>query len=266
MKTFVTVLSNDQYLDGVVVLNRSLKAVGSKYPLCCLLSMAVSKESEYRLTKDNISIVRLNSPTLNAKVNGDNQEFSHWNYTFDKLQIWGLTQYEKIVYLDSDMLVVENIDSLFDRPAFSAVCAGKSFPGHKNWKDLNSGLMVILPSNAVKDALLSLVPSVIEEYKSKGLFVGDQDVLHKYLPEWPSMTSLHLDEGYNIFADCLTYYVNKLGYSVKRHKDKCIYIIHFIGKNKPWMRKTLKDWIRFAKMCVRNPYYLWAYKEYRTLL
>jgi glycogenin len=266
MKAFVTVLSNDKYLDGVIVLAKSLKAVNTIYPLYCLSSSGVSKNAERYLEQNGISILKIEAQTLSNEANGDGQEFSHWNYTFDKLQVWGLTQFEKIVFLDSDMLILRNLDSLFDKPAFAAVCAGKSYPTHKDWKELNSGIIVIDPDNTVKQSLIDLVAPVVSEFKRKGVPVGDQDVIHKFIPDWPSDTSLHLDEGYNILADYLTYYIRQEGYSLKNTAGKPIYVIHFIGRTKPWMKKSLRNWAWFIKMCLTNPYYYWAYKKYRSYL
>lgn len=266
MKAYITVLSNDNYLDGVIVLAKSLSAVRARYPLYCLTSSAVSGNTKQKLYKNGIKVIELECQTLSKEVNGKGEEFSHWNYTFDKLQVWGLTEFEKIVFLDSDMLILRNIDSLFDKPTFTAVCAGKSYPGHEEWRDLNSGLMVIVPDKTVKKSLLRLVDSVVNEFRNIGKSVGDQDVIHRLIPEWSSSVSLHLDEGYNIFADYLSYYIRRNGYIINGNSGKPIYVIHFIGRNKPWMKKNIRNWIWFIKMCLVNPYYYWAYKKYRSFL
>ena len=65
---------------------------------------------------------------------------------FNKFYIWTMTNYDKIVYMDVDMLVKENIADLFDRidgdNDFAAV------PDVSNADFFNSGLMVIRPSLA----------------------------------------------------------------------------------------------------------------------
>ncbi len=92
--------------------------------------------------------------------------------------------------------------------------------------------------------------------------VGDQDVIHEYLPDWKDETHLHLDEGYNMFADYLTWYIRNKGYTING-KGKPIYVIHFIGKLKPWMRPNVRKLLWLLRMCLCNPYYAWAYWTFR---
>lgn len=267
MKAYVTLLSNDKYYDGVLVLHRTLLELGSQYPLYCLLSESVDDKLENRLKKNNIPCIRLNHKTVNERANSEGQFFSHWNYTFDKLQIWGLTQFDKIVFLDSDMLILRNLDSLFECDSFSAVCAGASYPGHESWNALNSGLMVITPDKSIEANLIKLCQTVVQEFRQKNLSVGDQDVIHRYDPSWGDKPYLHLDEGYNLFAEYLAYYIRHLGYSMDSGiSQKPIYVVHFIGKFKPWMKPTLRNKIWLLRTWIRNPYYYKAYRKFRSYL
>lgn len=263
MKGYITLLSNSSYLPGVQVLARSLKAVESFYPLICVLSVDIDEQTETCLTEEGISCIRLSCSAIEEPVNPQGQSRSHWNYTFDKLQIWGLTQFEKVVFLDSDMLIVRNIDALFDCKPFSAVTADSLYPGNEAWAGgLNSGLMVIEPDKNVEKDLLNLVAPVVDEARKKNISVGDQDVIKRYLLGWAHDKSLHLDEGYNLFADHLTYYVRHLGYALDGSGGKPVYVVHFVGKAKPWMRKNLKMYVWFIKMCIVNPLYLHVYRRY----
>ncbi|CAE7648244.1 GYG2, partial [Symbiodinium microadriaticum] len=45
----------------------------------------------------------------------DGPQQSWSNSQFLKLNIWNLTCFEKVVYLDADTMIVEPIDELFDR-------------------------------------------------------------------------------------------------------------------------------------------------------
>lgn len=267
MKAYITLLSNSKYLPGVLVLYRSLKDVGAQYPLFCLLSVSVEKRTEQKLVDEGIRCLRLTRTAINCEVNPSGKNFSHWNYTFDKLLIWGLTQFEKVVYIDSDMLIVRNIDSLFEHKSFSAVSADASYPGNESWVGgLNSGIVVIKPDKGVEADLLQSIRPTVEKYKKQGQLVGDQDVVKSYLSDWGHQTFLHLDEGYNIFADHLTYYIRHLGYSLKSDAQKPIYVIHFIGKTKPWGKKTIREYIWLIRMCLKNPYYVIAYNRFMKYL
>ena len=164
MKAYITLLSNKNYLEGVLILNESLKKVNSAYPLYCMLSPNVDNSIQNRLENANVYCIRINKSVIENQESVNNDFFSYWNYTFDKLMIWGLTQFEKLVYLDSDMVILKNIDLLFDKESFSAVCAGKSFPGNDSWIELNSGVIVLTPDSEIEKKLIALAPKIIEEY------------------------------------------------------------------------------------------------------
>lgn len=266
MKAYITLLSSDNYYEGVVILKRCLSAVKAKYPLVCMLSHCVDESLKNKLISEGVDCICLENREFVIPSNPNGGAFSHWEYTFDKLQAWGLERYEKLVFVDSDMLVRENLDFLFDLPAFTAVCAGEAFQHSATWRGLNSGLIVIEPQKSVKDELFKLVRTVVVEYQLKGQFVGDQDVINAYIPEWPDQDGKHLDEGYNMFADYLSWYIRNEGYSWMKRNGKTIAIVHFIGKQKPWMKKNLRNWLWFIRECIRNPYYLFAYRQYMSYL
>ena len=57
--------------------------------------------------------------------------------TFTKINCWLLEQYSKCVFLDADILVLQNIDDLFEREEFSAAADA-------GWPDcFNSGVFVL---------------------------------------------------------------------------------------------------------------------------
>ena len=251
----------------MLVLHRSLRAARSSYPLYCVLSVSVDEETEHELEREGIPCIRLSCTAVDGNVNPFGQGFSHWNYTFDKLLIWGLTQFDKVVFLDCDMLVVRNLDSLFACEPFSAVSADVSWPGNEGWSGgLNSGLMVIVPDKGFERILLQSIRSVVERNRKKNCLVGDQDVIKACLADWGSRRSLHLDEGYNVFADHLTYYIRRLGYSMSGDEGKPIYVVHFIGKTKPWMKKTWKERVWLCRMWLKNPDYFKACRKFMDYL
>lgn len=265
MKAYITLLSNENYTKGVIGLFNSLQNTNAKYPLYCALSRLVTSETEELLKQKGINCIRLTRAVYIENAN--NQTGSqHWNYTFDKLLIWDLVQFEKLVFLDSDMMVVQNLDALFDCKPFSAVSADCSYPGNEGWAGgLNSGLMVIEPNRNVADELCSLTNEVVADFQRRGLPVGDQDVIKRYYARWADEKELHLDEGYNIFADHLDYYIEKMGYSLDSKAERPIYVIHFVGKHKPWMRKNIKGWLLYIKQALFNPYFRTIYTQYRKL-
>lgn len=267
MKAYITLLSNQDYYPGVVALWRALQAVRARYPLYCLLSVGVGSDVETALERAGVRCIRLERTAVSGLVNPNAGWGGHWNYTFDKLLVWEQTQFEKLVFLDSDMLILRNIDELFDREPFSAVVAGASYPGNESWTELNSGLMVIEPDKDVTDELLQLVVPEIERAHSEGRMVGDQDVIKRYLTEWKKRPELHLDEGYNLFAEYLGFYVRRLGYSLsEREEERPVRVVHFIGKAKPWMPKNARQRLWLWHRWMRDIHYAKAYYKYKQYL
>ena len=226
--SYVTVLSTESYLLGVLCMYKSLKNTNTNVPLTVVVTDNISEDIIKILENEGISVVRKPKIKITNIVNEQNKDskFMYWNNTFDKLHIFELVQFEKIVYIDSDMLILNNIDELFSRENLSAVVAGNFYPGNEEWVKLNSGLMVIEPKQGMLDSFMKILNSEI----LKGKIIGDQNIIQEYIPEWENKKELHLDHKYNIFFQYLEYYSEKYKKSLED-----ISIIHFISKNKPWM-------------------------------
>lgn len=107
---------------------------------------------------------------------------------FNKFRIWQLTEYEKLVYIDLDTLVVENVDELFDHPDVSA--APDILTGDK----FNSGVLVFKPSMDFADMFQrSVEHNTIFSYNK-----GDQGILNRIHDDWFSQDIRHrLPTKYN---------------------------------------------------------------------
>lgn len=266
MNAFITLISTEEYLPGVIGLKKSLERVGTKYPLYCMLSQRLQNQNHVYniLTAAGIGVINLDQSICDENVFMHNIHFPNWSYTLDKLQVFKLVNFEKVVFLDSDLLILQNIDELFEYKSFAGVCAGKSYPGNESWDGLNSGLMVVEPNLETFEGIFKLVPAVFDEFNDKALPLGDQDIIQRFIKDsWTS--DLQLDEGYNVFADYLSYYITNLGYSLGGDA-KPIKVIHFIGKYKPWMRPTIRQFFWLCSLLWRNPYYYSALCKYRKVL
>lgn len=229
-RAYVTVLSTDEYLIGVLVLNESLIKVNSKYKLVVLINDNISDEAKNILLQKNIEVIKIKSIDLPEWIiNNNNRKHTNWNYTFDKLAIFELTQFEKIVFLDSDMFVRNNIDELFDKPHMSAtVDRCDTILVKDNYQKLTSGMLVIEP----KEGIMSEFQQILNDdnIKDKYYNIGDQDIIQLYDTEWEYKKELHLPVKYNMFFLDIDYYVKKGIYKLKD-----ISVIHFITSNKPWI-------------------------------
>lgn len=209
-KSYVTVLSTDSYLTGVIALFELLKRTKPKIStFTVVINENIKPGTKRRLLQEGYKVILKHSITAPESIRAKNSigPTSNWNYTFDKFNLFELDEFDKIVYLDSDMYVNQNIDELFDKPHMSAVIAGKSYPGHEFWRELNSGIMVIEPKKGTVEKLINEMirmskPKIKKPYKRqaakrwkterkptiKGVFMnlfkyiqskGDQDVIEE---------------------------------------------------------------------------------------
>ncbi|MDB5870411.1 MAG: hypothetical protein JWP96_2743 [Polaromonas sp.] len=236
MRAYVTLLSTLNYLPGVIVLYESLKQVNFSYSFWVGISTNIPPHVDSELTNRGMHVIRL---PAGMEISGSLKEKSgHWSNTFDKLHLFGLMNFSKLVYLDSDMMVLKNIDELFEKPHMSAVAAGNLV--YADWKRLNSGLMVIEPEHQLPEKIAAKLQQAIQEAASAGIErIGDQDLINVYYPDWPDAELLHLDQGYNVFYSHLDNYIENHGYSLPGEndmKEELVRVVHFVGHNKPWMK------------------------------
>ncbi|MGN6196014.1 MAG: glycosyltransferase family 8 protein [Ginsengibacter sp.] len=229
-QAFVTFLATENFLPGVLTLNRSLKRFGNtNYPLVVIVSEIISERSVKTLKECGLTVKivkEIQSPYLIKK------DYRNFGSTFTKLRIFELCEYDKIVYLDADMLVCDNIELLFQKLHMSAVIAGGILPSNKMWEDLNSGLLVIEPSRDLFNKIfvaLKFLPS------KDG---SDQGFLHQFFPNWKCKPNLHLEHKYNVPSWYLDEYCSTLDFKFNfmngALSTKNISIIHFWGLPKPW--------------------------------
>lgn len=230
--TYITYLSDDRYFQGTLGLIGSLRAVRSKYPLLIMINKfgEVSENIIAYLHSLNNVLIKLIDPIVVddniLKKNKDGNQ-TKWTNTFSKLRMFEFDEYDKIIFLDSDMLIVDNIDNLFERDHMSAVSADAEYPGN-NYRELNSGLLVVIPEKDEGKKLMNLIPTITDKP------IGDQDILHLGFPSWHDMQNLHLSSEYNVFVNHIDYY-RKHVWRKTGEKEK---VIHFVGPQKPWQMGT----------------------------
>jgi glycogenin len=252
LRAYVTLLSTESYLPGVLALHESLKRTGTPYPFATGVSAHIAPDIDQILERAGIIVRRIPESTAIPKEMIENN--GHWGHTFDKVHLFGLAEFEKLVYVDSDMIVLDNMDELFDKPHMSAVPAGVLV--HKDWTRLNGGLLVIEPEAGLADGIFATLPRALEEVAAMGVKAsGDQDLLNAYYPAWRTTPELQLDQGYNMFQCYLDLHIEKHGFRLPHHASQRpvkngqpIKIVHFIGPRKPWMKgAVVREYWRVLK-------------------
>lgn len=241
---YVTLLTSENYLDGVLALEASLRRCGCVYPLWVVLGERIGEACAARFAQAGIPTCPMPEfrVTLAPELVALNQSlgYSHWTQTYDRLAFFSMTRWRKIVSIDSDMMVVRNTDGLFDTPHLSSVAAGRSYPGNEDWLDFSGGLIVIEPQDGVADALAAVVPKLFAEAHARGERepIGDQHIFNAYFNDWPKRPELHLPEGYNVFLDHLDHYIRTDVLPRGPDGKPELFIVHYAGGRKPWQYST----------------------------
>ncbi|KAH8146341.1 uncharacterized protein LAJ45_09534 [Morchella importuna] len=110
-RAWVTVLTGPAYLPGTIILADSLRRVESKYPLLVCVTPSVNKTEQNALKAAGCELMVIEPLKPKVKVNIVASRFED---TWTKLAVFGLVLMERLVLLDSDMLVIRNMDELFD--------------------------------------------------------------------------------------------------------------------------------------------------------
>lgn len=116
-RAWVTLLTRTSYLAGAVLLAHSLQKHKSKYPLLILYtdtlpqSCLTTLPKEASLTNSYLQPVEALMPKKQRNLIA-----ARFADTWTKLRVFQLFEYERLVFLDADMMVFRNMDELFDVP------------------------------------------------------------------------------------------------------------------------------------------------------
>ena len=111
---WTTLITNTKYLSGLLTLDFALKKHGSKYPLVALYTDTFPVEGHRALDQRGIPKQRVNY--LLPSVHKDYSNAVRFYDCWSKLTPFSLEEYDRVVQLDSDMLVLKNMDELMNIP------------------------------------------------------------------------------------------------------------------------------------------------------
>lgn len=188
---YVTLVSNAEYALGALALARSLNRIGAQAPLIVMstrddldLDELLAERCEIRFV-DRLPL----STSFNAQhsreaqhdaapfTKGKKPSFHDPLDNFCKLRLWEFTEFERVVFLDADTIVLRDIDKLFRYPQFAA--APNLYETLEDMHRLNSGVFVAEPSRATFDDMLTKLETPGKFWKRT-----DQTFLEAYFPDW----------------------------------------------------------------------------------
>jgi alpha-N-acetylglucosamine transferase len=114
MNGWITLLSSENYLPAVLILNQTMQNVKSKYPLIVGITEDIYSDKIITiLHKYNIITEKIEKTSYAKEVVEKYSNHSVLN-TASKIMLFSLDKYEKLIYIDADVYVKENMDELFD--------------------------------------------------------------------------------------------------------------------------------------------------------
>ncbi|CAH8491543.1 unnamed protein product [Schistosoma mattheei] len=228
-ESFVTLATNDEYCVGALVLAASLKQSETSKELTILVTPGLSSQMRQLLcsTYDNVIEVQpVITKGCGQPVIGGRTELIE---TFTKIQVWSLIQFTKVVFMDADTLVLQNVDELFDRSGFTAA-------PDPLWPDcFNSGVFILEPSMDTYNGLLRML-------FDSGSFDGrEQGLLNTYFSNWLEGDISHrLPCIYNCICrisddTSFEFYTSR---SAWVQFGGSVRVVHFAGPIKPWHKTS----------------------------
>mmetsp|Transcript_31647 Transcript_31647/g.32241 ORF Transcript_31647/g.32241 Transcript_31647/m.32241 type:complete len:445 (+) Transcript_31647:316-1650(+) len=289
----VTLLSNPStgYRSGAMVLAQSLIDQNSTLQRAIMVTSDVDSLTRTILYKLYHHVIEVEEIECNFKaadvanslfdMDGPHWTASkkRWAPTCTKLAAWSLYQFDRVIYLDCDMIVIGNIDNvLTDYTQYEVLAAPEILPPDT----FNSGFMVLSPSRSTFSLLLSL------NQQQGSFWAGDQSIINYGLcPLWHlgesdlirnKRNQIRNKEGKEITCGRLPWIYNTQ--AVNYHAYSIVQIIggnphpkviHFVGEGKPWTYLLTEYQVReFGKKIIDSklqvPHALWRRAYYKVCL
>jgi hypothetical protein len=166
---------------GILDIAKNLRDVGSKVPLVVLTNEDAFLNETLRAENPNLQFIWLNETDFidrHCKIGQGHQ------LHFQKLAIWKLTQFDKVIWFDTDIAFTKSVDSLFTSPKFK-LNNGNRIYGQiddyqcdgRQWSPtsggLCSGMLLVKPSTYHFEGLM------MQQKRMQSCW-GDQSIIGSY--------------------------------------------------------------------------------------
>jgi alpha-N-acetylglucosamine transferase len=241
----------DKYVPGALALGQSLLESGTRHQLICMITDDVSETAIQNLQTTYHSVITV--PYIkftcgNMMTQRQKELYSHWiDYSFTKWRAFQMLDYEKLLYLDADHVVVKNIDHLFELPA-PALCFRSEF--NKNYetyrhgdpitshdlryfyKNLTSlaatGTLLLKPDKIIFDTIMKQLNTHNRFLKSNQFHNGFEEVVLVQSLVYLELDATQLSPLYVWNAGCY-----------KNIQKQEPFVINYYGDKKPWNTITV---------------------------
>ncbi|GFP80374.1 galactinol synthase 2 [Phtheirospermum japonicum] len=209
---YVTFLAGDgDYVKGVIGLAKGLRKVRAAFPLVVAVLPDVPPEHRRALVEQGCLVREIQPASPPPTAPGDKSPFArpYFVVNYCKLRLWEFVEYDKMVYMDADIQVFDNIDHLFNLPSgffygvSDCVCElyGPPCPQKLPWPAvlgpqpsfyLNGGMFMFEPNLNTYNELLSTLeitpPTPFAEQDFLNMFF--RDVLQPIPPVYNCLVAM----------------------------------------------------------------------------
>eukprot|EP00123_Amoebidium_parasiticum_P010842 comp20354_c0_seq1/m.25694 comp20354_c0_seq1/g.25694 ORF comp20354_c0_seq1/g.25694 comp20354_c0_seq1/m.25694 type:complete len:509 (-) comp20354_c0_seq1:142-1668(-) len=163
---------DDEYVLGIRVLLRSIRNTGTKADIVVLLSDNVRQSTRNLFAAEGAQLRDVQNVPNPYHEKGRKKDVyqAHFIYTLNKLLLWKMEEYERVVYFDADNVVLNSIDEAFMCGHFCAV--------FMNPVNFHTGMLVVKPSMVVFNDMMKKLEEGIDSYDG-----ADQGFLTQYFSE-----------------------------------------------------------------------------------
>ena len=207
---YTTLVTSNDYIAGAVALAYSHKKYNSKYPLIIMVT-------------DNVTNLDLLIESGFEFIIVPYREFiNHHDYyfTINKFYAFNFVDYDRILFIDADMIILNNFDYLLETYDYYFV-AHIPYKSYHPWSKIWGGLFIIHPD-----------PTFIERIEDTGQYYDDEHVLTEVYYNSNYFKYMHRnDEEWPLYHDNdMPHFSNNNKYWNKYHLDSCQKIEDFIKK------------------------------------
>ena len=251
---YITLLSTNNYLYACIGLMYSWKATNSKYPFYCVVTEDIDEYNIKILEDIGFNIIREKryipksyyellskyeeTGDFKAPVGASTADLTKngWQHGWTKLHIFKYEQFDKLLYMDADSYVINNLDYVFDRPGWSGISEYDA--PWLGFYRFHSAFFLIEPNLQTYEEIIQLAeenPLILHPATNEYQLSNDYDLLNLYKKDWGEHPDLRLP--IYTYLDSFQIRVSESFLPFLLNNFTKIGAIHLTGE-KPWLYGT----------------------------
>jgi lipopolysaccharide biosynthesis glycosyltransferase len=256
---YVTYASNERDICAIIFNSYNIKInLKSQIDFLCICTENVpQKEIDSLINFEiKVKIINLKQTFKNLKMDNELIDFLIKKHYFGKFEIFDLSDYDKCIFMDSDVLNLKNLDSMFeidipDNTIYMVKKINDDLSSDKmlklNYKifvyenSYNSGFIYFKPSKTIYHKIMDYISNIPKDDFILNIF-GDEcifnNMFHKKI-----LSIIPLSITFNIYPIYIDNFVKN---NIIKVED--IVNIHFILRPKPWEMICNNNLLEINKM------------------